>query len=122
MFEFIKELKNIGYLVPPTKIAGSTYRVLNYIQFKDEIQLSIQCGEQSYCKPRKTLNIEDYEAYEIAFIKKGKFQNARDIILDQALLKEVKKFKEVEGIYSVVPAELVEKIYKYLTTNFRYKF
>lgn len=122
MFEFIKELKNIGYLVPPTKIAGSTYRVLNYIQFKDEIQLSIQCGEQSYCKPRKTLNIEDYEAYEIAFIKKGKFQNARDIILDQDLLKEVKKFKEVEGIYSVVPAELVEKIYKYLTTNFRYKF
>ena len=122
MFEFIKELKNIGYLVPPTKIAGSTYRVLNYIQFKDEIQLSIQCGEQSYCKPRKTLNIEDYEAYEIAFIKKGKIQNARDIILDQDLLKEVKKFKEVEGIYSFVPAELVEKIYKYLTTNFRYRF
>lgn len=122
MFEFIKELKNIGYLVPPTKIAGSTYRVLNYIQFKDEIQLSIQCGEQSYCRPRKTLNIEDYEAYEIAFIKKGKFQNARDIILDQELLKEVKKFKEVEGIYSFVPAELVEKIYKYLTTNFRYRF
>ena len=122
MFEFIKELKNIGYLVPPTKIAGSTYRVLNYIQFKDEIQLSVQCGEQSYCRPRKTLNIEDYEAYEIAFIKKGKFQNARDIILDQELLKEVKKFKEVEGIYSFVPAELVEKIYKYLTTNFRYRF
>lgn len=122
MFEFVKELKNVGYLVPPTKIAGSTYRVLNYIQFKDEIQLSIQCGEQSYCRPRKTLNIEDYEAYEIAFIKKGKFQNARDIILDQELLKEVKKFKEVEGIYSFVPAELVEKIYKYLTTNFRYRF
>lgn len=122
MFEFVKELKNVGYLVPPTKVAGSTYRVLNYIQFKDEIQLSIQCGEQSYCRPRKTLNIEDYEAYEIAFIKKGKFQNARDIILDQELLKEVKKFKEVEGIYSFVPAELVEKIYKYLTTNFRYRF
>lgn len=122
MFEFVKELKNVGYLVPPTKIAGSTYRVLNYIQFKDEIQLSIQCGEQSYCRPRKTLNIEDYEAYEIAFIKKGKFQNARDIILDQELLKEIKKFKEVEGIYSFVPSELVEKIYKYLTTNFRYRF
>lgn len=122
MFEFVKELKNVGYLVPPTKVAGSTYRVLNYIQFKDEIQLSIQCGEQSYCRPRKTLNIDDYEAYEIAFIKKGKFQNARDIILDQELLKEVKKFKEVEGIYSFVPAELVEKIYKYLTTNFRYRF
>lgn len=122
MFEFIKELKNVGYLVPPTKVAGSTYRVLNYIQFKDEIQLSIQCGEQSCCRPRKTLNIEDYEAYEIAFIKKGKFQNARDIILDQELLNEVKKFKEVEGIYSFVPAELVEKIYKYLTTNFRYRF
>lgn len=122
MFEFVKELKNVGYLVPPTKVAGSTYRVLNYIQFKDEIQLSIQCGEQSYCRPRKTLNIEDYEAYEIAFIKKGKFQNARDIILDQELLKEIKKFKEVEGIYSFVPAELVEKIYKYLTTNFRYRF
>lgn len=122
MFEFIKELKQIGYLVPPTKIAGSTYRVINHIQFKDDIQLSIQCGEQNYCRPRKTLNIEDYEAYEIAFIKKGNFRKAKDIILDQTLLKELEEYKAVEGIYSYVPAKLVEKIYKYLTTNFRYKF
>ena len=90
------------------------FRFCEWIEINDEYCLSIQCGEGKYCIPRKIVDLDKYTHFEIAFIYEGSLSDGHDELLEGFNRKEeLQEYKE-GTIYSYVPNDLIEDLYKYL--------
>ena len=94
------------------------FRFCDWISINDEYYLSVQCGEGKYSIPRKNVDLKEYTHFEIAFIYKGSLSTGHDELLEGFSRKEELQ-KHQEGIiYTFVPKDLIEDLYKYLKKEF----
>lgn len=113
MLNFIKELKKQDEKIRVANEDGlKAIRVLGVLSTKSGLDISIQCSKYHYCTPQKTVNIEDYESYEVALFKNKTFVN----------LEEIDDFERVDELYdhfdgvilAFTPKDLVEDLFNYL--------
>lgn len=90
-------------------------RVLNHIDTSSGYELSVQCSEYHYCTPRKTLEIKDYNEFELAIFKDDKFVYP-DILKDFNRKDELDECYE-GTVFEYVPKDLVEDLYNYLNNH-----
>src|SRR5690625_142955 len=91
---------------------GLGYREFERINVgPSDIGLSIQASYAHYCEPRKTVEIEDYVAMELAIMKRNRYLNIFDISDDPVIVTKLRK--HFDGVvYSFVPVELIEELYQ----------
>ena len=90
------------------------FRFCEWISINDEYCLSIQCGEGKYSIPRKNIDLTEYTHFEIAFIYEGSLSNRHDELLKGFSRKEELQEYQEGTIYTYVPKDLIEDLYKYL--------
>ena len=94
------------------------FRFCDWIIINDEYYLSIQCGKGKYSIPRENVDLKEYTHFELAFIYKGLLSTGHDELLEGFSRKEELQ-KHQEGIiYTFVPKDLIEDLYKYLKKEF----
>ena len=94
------------------------FRFCKWININDEYCLSVQCGKGKYSIPRENVNLKEYTHFEIAFIYEGQLSTGHDELLEGFSRKEELQ-KHQEGIiYTFVPKDLIEDLYKYLKKEF----
>ncbi len=93
--------------------AGEGIRMFERINVGSSIELSVQASYTHYCTPRKTINIKDYTAMELAIMRKKTFLNIFDISDDPVLVTKLRKHFD-GSIYSYVPVEIIEDLYQAL--------
>jgi hypothetical protein len=110
---FVLELTFLDVLKDKEKISPSGVRSYDSIHFKNGIRLSIQAGSHFFCLPRKNLPLDEYQSMEVAVLKDdGYFVDVGDILHDNVVLELVDRF---DGqVYSCVPVETIEKLYRLL--------
>lgn len=84
------------------------------LDFPDH-KLSVQASEYHYCHPRQTIELENYESYEIAMLNvvTGDFI---DICFEHPNFPYCEELSSCyEGtVYAYVPIEIVAELYDYL--------
>ena len=90
---------------------------LGYREFKrinvgpSDIGLSIQASYAHYCEPRKTVDIKDYVAMELAIMQRSRFLNIFDISDDPVIVTKLRQYFD-GAVYGFVPVELIEELYQ----------
>ena len=90
------------------------FRFCDWININDEYNLSIQCGKGKYSIPRNNIDLKEYTHFEIAFIYKGLLSTGHDKLLEGFSRKEELQECQEGLIYTYVPKDLIEDLYKYL--------
>lgn len=74
--------------------------------------LSVQASEYHYCHPRQTIELENYESFEIALINQmtGNFVAAKNVFTDFPDNDDLHEYFE-GSVYGYVPIELVADLY-----------
>ena len=90
------------------------FRFCEWININDEYCLSVQCGEGKYSITRKNVDLKEYTHFEIAFIYKGSLSTGHDELLEGFSRKEELQECQEGLIYTYVPKDLIEDLYKYL--------
>ena len=94
------------------------FRFCEWININDEYCLSIQCGEGKYSVPRTNVDLSEYTDFELAFIYRGSLSTGHDKLLEGFSRKEELKECQEGSIYTYVPKDLIEDLYKYLKKEF----
>ena len=90
------------------------FRFCEWINIDDEYCLSIQCGKSKYSIPRENVNLKEYTHFEIAFIYEGQLSTGHDELIKGFSRKEELKECQEGSIYTYVPKDLIEDLYKHL--------
>ena len=90
------------------------FRFCDWISINDEYCLSIQCGKGKYSIPRENVNLKEYTHFEIAFIYEGQLSTGHDELLKGFNRKEELQECCEGSIYTYVPKDLIDDLYKYL--------
>ena len=90
------------------------FRFCDWISINDEYCLSIQCGKGKYSIPRENVNLKEYTHFEIAFIYEGQLSTGHDELLKGFNRKEELQECCEGSIYTYVPKDLIEDLYKHL--------
>ena len=90
------------------------FRFCDWIIINDEYCLSIQCGKGKYSIPRENVDLKEYTHFELAFIYKGLLSTRHDKLLEGFSRKEELQKHQEGTIYTYVPKDLIEDLYKYL--------
>ena len=94
------------------------FRFCDWIIINDEYCLSIQCGKGKYSIPRENVDLKEYTHFELAFIYKGSLSTGHDELLKGFSRKEELQECCEGSIYTYVPKDLIEDLYKYLKKEF----
>ena len=94
------------------------FRFCEWINIDDEYCLSIQCGEGKYSIPRENVNLKEYTHFEIAFIYEGQLSTGHDELIKGFSRKEELQEYQEGTIYTYVPKDLIEDLYKHLKKEF----
>ena len=94
------------------------FRFCDWISINDECCLSIQCGKGKYSIPRENVDLKEYTHFELAFIYKGSLSTGHDELLKGFSRKEELQKHQEGTIYTYVPKDLIEDLYKYLKKEF----
>ena len=87
-------------------------RNFDKIETKSGYDLSIQCSRHHYCTPRKTIDIENYDSFELAIFRGRSFVYPK--ILDNFPRKnELDECYEGQ-VFGYVPKDLLEDLYNFL--------
>ena len=90
------------------------FRFCDWISINDEYCLSIQCGKGKYSIPRENVDLKEYTHFELAFIYEGQLSTRHDELIEGFSRKEELKEYQEDTIYTYVPKDLIEDLYKYL--------
>ena len=90
------------------------FRFCEWISINDEYCLSIQCGKGKYSIPRENVDLKEYTHFEIAFIYEGQLSTGHDELLKGFNRKEELQECCEGSIYTYVPKDLIDDLYKYL--------
>ena len=94
------------------------FRFCEWINIDDEYCLSIQCGKSKYSIPSENVNLKEYTHFEIAFIYEGQLSTGHDELIKGFSRKEELKECQEGSIYTYVPKDLIEDLYKHLKRRF----
>ena len=115
MVTFIKELKRIPRGDVPDFVAAAMPQFYEAIGCPNDVVLSVQASMAHYSTPKKNVEAEEYEAFELTITKKGEFVSVEDIVKDKSIIEAFKPHKtSSKGAYPFVPAEVIEQLYLYL--------
>lgn len=105
--EFIEKLKNNGLFYENHNLK---IRVFNPIKLKNDYEFSIQGSANHYCYPKDTIDIENYDSYELAFLLQNNFAEPKEL-KNFKRYDELQKYKSECSYYEFVPKEFVEELY-----------
>ena len=115
MVTFIKELKRIPRGDVPDFVSAAMPQFYEAIGCPNDVVLSVQASMAHYSTPKKNVEAEEYEAFELTITKKGEFVSVEDIVKDKSIIEAFKPYKTSgKGAYPFVPAEVIEQLYLYL--------
>lgn len=107
--KFIKALQETEESIRAREIVPGM-RSFKSIYFGD-LRLSIQASEYHYCTPRKTVELDKYEAMEFALMSNGEFIRVSEILPGPGF-EEIEEY--FDQVYAYAPVELIEEVYQKL--------
>ena len=86
------------------------FRSFNKVELPGGVSLSIQASYAHYCKPRKTLPVEDYQAMEMAIFLNGEWSSVEEVSKNEVLISKFNGYTD-GVVYGFLPVKLIQELY-----------